>query len=76
LHNSQTNNEAKEEPEKKKQKLVKSKKDKQKGGGSKIKAMGKKETKKIIATKIMEKPQPDSKVQIFGQFNWNFKCEL
>jgi hypothetical protein len=51
LCNSQTNNEAKEEPEKKKRKIVKSKKDKQKVS---------------VAIKIMEKSQPDSKVQIFG----------
>lgn len=56
-----TNNEAKEEPEKKKQKIVKSKKDKQKVTGSKLKTMGKRKQKKNVAIQIMEKSQPDSK---------------
>ncbi|PNF21030.1 hypothetical protein B7P43_G08406 [Cryptotermes secundus] len=59
--NVETNNEAKEEPEKKKRKIVKSKKDKQKVTESKIKTLGRNKQKKSIAIKIMEKSQPDSK---------------
>lgn len=65
LCNSQTNNEAKEE-RKKKRKIVKSRKDKQKVTGSKIKTLGRNTQKKSIAIKIMEKSQPYSKVQTFG----------
>jgi hypothetical protein len=67
LHLSQTNNEAKKEPEKKKQKLVRSKGNEQKVTGIKSKEMGNKKQKKSIAVRAMEKSHPNKKVLNLGQ---------